>query len=424
MADVVPTARQLEYQDWQWGLFLHFGIRTFYEGHRDWDGKAMPAEGFGPTQFDAGDWARAAADAGMKYMVLTAKHHDGFANWPTAFSDYSVAHTPWKGGRGDVVAEYVAAARAAHLAVGLYYSPAEASDRFRSGRARDYDEHFLAQIGELVGGRYGAIDILWFDGCGSEGHQYDWPRIIAEVRRMQPEVLIFNMGEPDFRWIGNEQGIAPCPTWNVVDEVPFSVLTEEGRKPAGAGSKWLPAECDCRMRDRNWFYSDADEHTVKSVEELMGLYYLSVGRGCNLLINIGPDRRGLLPDKDAARLREFGAEVRRRFCAPEIALENFPCPGGRLEVELDEPTLIDHAVIEEDLTGGEHIRRFSLSAHAGQPITLHEGHNVGHKAICRFPAVRTRRLLFTCDADCDPVRLRRLALYNCENRDSRLQIHG
>jgi alpha-L-fucosidase len=401
----------LEYQDWEFGIFLHFGIRTFYEGHRDWDGKPMRPEAFQPSALDCDQWAAAAAEAGAKYMVLTAKHHDGFANWPSAYTDFSVASSPWRGGRGDVVGDFVAACRRHGLRPGLYYSPADWTCPVYDD-PKTYDDYFINQISELLE-PYGPIDILWFDGCGSGDHQYDWPRICGEIRRMQPEILIFNMGDPDFRWVGNEMGLAPVPCWNTVEDVPVAVDTDAD---AATGTPlWLPAECDCRMRFRNWFYSDADEDTVKSLDELMGLYYCSVGRGCNLLLNIGPDRRGLLPDRDTARLLEFGREIRRRFRDPVASLQD-ASRGSDNEVVFDfEPqVLLNHAVIREDLGAGEHIRSFVLEAnpnHQGRWFRLWAGENVGHKAICRFPAVSVRRLRFRVTAGDGRDRLRSLELF-------------
>ena len=390
----VPTARQLEYQDWELGLFIHFGIRTFYEGHRDWDGKPMPPEGFNPTQLDCGQWIRTAKDAGMRYAILVCKHHDGFANWPSKHSGFSVAATPWKDGQGDVVREFVEACRRHGFRFGFYYSPAEwGGTKFQDETA--YDDHFLAQVGELLT-NYGEVDMLWFDGCGSEGHTYDWPRITREIRRMQPNLLIFSMGDPDFRWVGNESGIAPLPNWNTVQSTRLSVL----------------AECDCMMRWRNWFYSDADTHTVKPVEELMGLYYLSVGRGANLLINIGPDRRGLLPDADTARLLEFGAEIRRRLASPFATLADGTVTDTGWEYAPDEPFYLDHVVVQEDLTRGEAVRRFAIRLPIGrQPITLHEGRNIGHKAIVRLPLVAAHKLVIEITEATGPWTLRNVELH-------------
>ena len=297
MKTAIPTARRLEYQDWEFGMFMHFGIRTFYEGHRDWDGKPMSAEKFNPSNLDCNQWVETAKKAGMRYMVLTAKHHDGFANWPSKYTDFSVARAQWRGGKGDVIREFTDACRRGGMKCGLYYSPADWScPVYKEEKA--YDDYFINQVGEILTG-YGDLDILWFDGCGSEGHTYDWKRIMGEVRRMQPRILIFNMGDPDFRWVGNESGLAPIPCWNTVVDSPHveAPLVEKGTP------LWLPAECDCMMRFSNWFYEDADKDRVKGLDELMGLYYYSVGRGCNLMINIGPDRSGL------------GGRGRRRCCS-------------------------------------------------------------------------------------------------------------
>ncbi|HEY3377454.1 MAG TPA: alpha-L-fucosidase [Armatimonadota bacterium] len=409
---VIPTAKQLAFQDWEFGIFLHYGIRTFYEGHRDWDGKPMPAAGFNPEHLDCDQWAHTAKEAGARYMVLTAKHHDGFANWPSRYTDYSVASSPWKDGHGDVVREFTDACRRHGLHIGLYYSPADAASPIYADPSA-YDNYFIDQISEILTG-YGEIDMLWFDGCGSEGHTYDWARIIGEIRRMQPGIRIFSMGDPDYRWVGNESGIAPLPSWNTVDAVPFSVLTQElDPVPAPA---WLPAECDVRMRYENWFYSDQDEDTVKSVAELMGLYYYSVGRGCNLLLNIGPDRRSMLPDKDSARLLEFGAEIRRRFGTPLATLADCREIDGGWAYLAEDPFQLDHVVLQEDLTAGEHMRRFAVqivTAHTKtDPITIFEGYNIGHKAICSFPPLTCRGVRVVIQEADGPVRLRALELHN------------
>ncbi len=389
-----PTARQLEYQGWEFGLFLHFGIRTFYEGHKDWDGNEMPPSAFNPIKLDCEQWIRTAKEAGMNYAVFVAKHHDGFANWPSKYTDYSVASAPWKYGKGDVVKEYVDACRKYGMKVGLYYSPADASSSKIRRSHKEYDDYFIGQISELLIG-YGDIDILWFDGCGSEGHEYDWKRITGEIRRMQPGLLIFNMGDPDFRWVGNEAGIAPRPCWNVVDSVPFSVKTDTKDRFDDRGYMWLPAECDCMMRD-HWFYSEQDGHTVKSLRQLMGLYYYSVGRGANLLLNIGPDRNGLLPEKDAKRLLAFGQEIKRRFTNPIAGLSSFTLKEAWLVYTPETAVLIDHVVMKEVLEHGESVRSFNIKVvpHPyGDPITVYEGKNIGHKAICPFPPIKAIKVM-------------------------------
>ncbi|OGV38551.1 MAG: hypothetical protein A2X48_00755 [Lentisphaerae bacterium GWF2_49_21] len=394
MKKCIPSKRQLEFQDWEFGIFLHFGIRTFCEGHHDWDGKPMDPAKFNPKKLDCNNWAKSAADAGAKYMVMTAKHHDGFANWPSKYTDFSVASSPWKNGRGDVVKEYTSACRRHGLKVGLYYSPADATTKTYPD-SKSYDDYFINQISEILTG-YGQIDMLWFDGCGSEGHKYDWPRIMREVRKMQPKILIFNMGDPDYRWIGNESGIAPMPIWNTVDAVDFSVMTSKKEKLKK--KLWLPAECDFMMRDFNWFYSDKDGHTAKSAEELVGIYYYSVGRGCNMLLNIGPDRRGLFPEKDRQNLLKFGAEIRHRFSKPVISLKDFTRKGDTWSYLLGnrESIYMDNVILQEDLKHGESIKRFRISIMpytTGKLITVYEGYNVGHKAICQFPLIRAKEVI-------------------------------
>ena len=213
MEYLIPTTKQIRFMDWEIGVFFHFGIRTFYEGHTDWDGKDMPAEKFNPKSMDCRQWIRAAKAGGAQYAILTTKHHDGFANWPSAYTEYSVKNTPWKGGTGDVVREFIDACRKYDVKTGLYYSPAQKD--FEKLTDTEYDDYFIHQISELLG-NYGKIDYLWFDGCGSENHVYDRERIINVIRTLQPEITVFSMWDPDTRWVGNEEGITPCGTSYVI----------------------------------------------------------------------------------------------------------------------------------------------------------------------------------------------------------------
>lgn len=382
---------QLEFLNWEFGVFFHFGIRTFNEGHKDWDMKSMDISTFNPTSLDCEDWIKTASEAGARYAVLVCKHHDGFANWPSAYTEYSVKNTPWKNGNGDVVLEFVNACRKYNVKVGLYYSPAQFGSDKMNGK--EYDDYFINQISELLAG-YGKIDYLWFDGCGSEGHEYDTKRIVAKIRELQPHILIFNMWDPDTRWIGNESGLAPLCNKSVVSALDFSVQTEE--KDELAELKFLPGECDCRMRLENWFYSDSDEDTVKSVDELMGLYMYSVGRGSNLLLNIGPDRRGLLPQKDKDVLLQFGQKVRETFAdLVEVDSEQI----DNVTTFKFDLQLVNMLVIEEKIDETE-IESFEIKVYPysyGKPITVYKGETIGHKAICNFPSVRTNKIEIVCD---------------------------
>ena len=407
----LPTPRQLDYQDWESGLFLHFGIRTFYEGYVDWDGQPMSAARFAPSALDCDQWIRTAKAAGMRYAVLTAKHHDGFANWPTRWTTFSVASSPWRGGRGDLIEEYVQACRRHGVRVGLYYSPADWHYPYEDPGV--YNDYLAGQLTELCRD-YGPLDILWFDGCGSEDREYDWPRLMGVVRELQPQALVFNMGDPDFRWVGNEAGLAPIPCWNTVDAAGRPVAPDE-RQGKEAELRWLPAECDCRMRARNWFYSDGDAGTVKDLEELLGLYSYSVGRGCNLLLNVGPDRRGLLPDPDTARLRELGQALAERFAAPLATLAAFGRDGESWTVSFEQPQRVDHLAVQEDTRKGEHIQHFSvemlLAPSGGPSIPVYSGESVGHKAICHFPTLSAWGVRFRVLCATGAVCLRALDVY-------------
>ena len=382
---------QLEFLNWEFGVFFHFGIRTFNEGHKDWDMKPMELESFDPTDLDCEEWISTIHEAGAKYAVLVCKHHDGFANWPSEYTEYSVKNTPWKDGKGDVVREFVDACRKYDLKIGIYYSPAQ----FGSAKmnSKEYDDYFINQIKELLL-NYGKIDYIWFDACGSEGHKYDTVRIVGEIRKCQPEILIFNMWDPDTRWIGNEHGVSDYPNKLCVDAIDFSINTD--KKDLLEEMKFLPGECDCRMRLANWFFSENDVHTVKTLDELMGLYYYSVGRGANLLINIGPDRRGKLPEEDKKALLEFGAKIKE--CFSDFIPSKKIASDKKLILQAGWG-LVNHVVLSEEIDGENEIESFEIRAHVdgGKPITVYRGTTIGHKAICQFPPIFTFKIEISFD---------------------------
>jgi len=385
--------KQVDFLNWEFGVFFHFGIRTFYEDHRDWDMKEMPLEGFCPTDFSADSWCKTISEAGAAYAVLTCKHHDGFANWPSAYTDYSVKNTPWKNGNGDVVREFCDACRKYSLKVGLYYSPAQFGSK--DTVSTDYDNYFINQISELLT-NYGKIDYLWFDGCGSEGHHYDEQRIIAAIRSLQPDILIFNMWDPDTGWCQNELGYAPYPNPKSVPEFP---------------GRMLPLECDCRIRD-NWFYYDSDAGSLKSLDALMGIYELSVGRGANLLLNIGPDRRGRLPDADVARLLAFGDAIRALYADP-IAIAAASQTENYFEISFEQKTEVSCLILEEDLSAELAVEAFTITLvlNNGQEHILYSGKTIGHKAICRFPTVICDKLRVNITHSSGEICLKNISAY-------------
>ena len=401
--------QQLEFINWEFGIFFHFGIRTFYEGHQDWDMKEMAASGFNPTELDCENWIKTAKDAGAKYTILVCKHHDGFANWPSKYTDYSVETTPWKNGKGDVVREYVDACRKYDMKVGLYYSPAQFGSSNMQGK--EYDDYFINQISELLG-NYGKIDYLWFDGCGSEDHEYDTVRIVKAIRDLQPQILIFNMWDPDTRWAGNEIGAAKMPNHLLTDSTDFSILTSN--KDKLDEKIFLPVECDCKIRPNNWFYSDSDADTLRSVEELMGMYYYSVGKGANLLLNIGPDRRGLIPERDAKTVIEFGEKIKELYDAKVGDMSTANRCDNTYTITLDKDHVINHVIIEEDVTN-QQVERFSIKVHPyifGQgAITVYESSTIGHKHICKFPSFRTDKIEVVIEKENAPHTLKNITIH-------------
>lgn len=395
--------KKLVFLDWEFGVFFHFGIRSFFPGHKDWDGKEMPMEAFNPTELDCESWLETAKAGGATYAILTCKHHDGFALWPTKYSEYSVAGSRWKDGKGDVVREFVDACRKVGLKVGLYYSPAQWGKYAISFKnAEEYDGYFLNQIRELLTG-YGKIDYLWFDGCGSEGHEYDKARIVKAINEYQPDILTFCDPEwnPGVRWIGNEDGYASLANPLVVCKTDFSELATEEQKLSS--SMFLPAECDCKIRN-TWFYDD-NEETLKSVDELFGMYEMSVGHGSNFLLNIGPDNRGLLPEADTERFLALGKRIRASYGQPLDF--SAPVKEGDTYIithkEMDEPSwemptenhLSNTIVISEDLTNGQKISSFSVYAYLPhykkKKIQVFEGKTVGHKVFCKFSPIRATK---------------------------------
>jgi len=401
-----PTKQQVGWQDMEFGVFCHFGINTFHD--KEWsDGTLDPAT-FNPSELDAEQWVRAARDAGAKYFMLTAKHHDGFCLWPTSTTDYSIKASPWRNGKGDVVREVANACKKYGVKFGVYLSPWDRHEPCYKDKEA-YDEFYKRQLEELLTG-YGELAEVWFDGAGSEGREYDWPEIIALVRKHQPNAMIFNMGEPTIRWVGNENGVAPYPCWNTVRKDDVLEFSRGAGRPDTRGSVWLPAECDARIR-RNWFWHSDDAETLKSVDELMRMYYRSVGHGCNLLLNVGPDRRGLFPEQDAARLREFGAEIYRRFSK---SLASASGKGDKLSVSFRQATWVDHAVTMEAIQNGERVRRYVIEAIVeNEWRTVAEGTAIGHKKIDRFPPVHTKGVRFRCLASEGKPQIRQFAVFFC-----------
>ncbi|NGP58226.1 alpha-L-fucosidase [Paenibacillus thiaminolyticus] len=402
----VPTPQQMAWQDLELGMFFHFGINTYCD--QEWGGGTDSPELFNPVELDARQWIRTAKEAGFKYVILTAKHHDGFCLWPTKTTEYSVRSSPWKNGQGDVVREVADGCREEGMKFGVYVSPWDRNAPCYADPAA-YDDFYAEQLTELLTG-YGPLVEVWFDGAGSEGREYDWKRIIGLVKQHQPDAMIFNMGAPTIRWVGNEDGVAPYPCWNTAESARVSMFTSDMNTWMEETPGWVPAECDVPIRKRHWFWHPNDEHSLHTLDHLMDLYYRSVGHGTTLLLNVSPDHRGLLPEPDTERVLEFGAAIRRRFGRP---LGSASGTGSELELVLDEEALVDHVVSMEDIAYGERVRAYTIEAEVGgewKPVA--GGSAIGHKKIDRIEPTRTSRIRLRVTEEAAEPHIRSLAAYS------------
>jgi len=405
-----PSAPQLEWQREERALFLHFGVNTFTD--REWgDGQEDPAI-FAPSRLDTRQWMRIARDAGFRAAILTAKHHDGFCLWPSRTTAHSVANSPWRGGAGDLVREFVDASREAGLKPGLYLSPWDRNAAVYGDSPR-YNDFYCDQLTELLT-HYGRIHEVWFDGANGEGpngkkQTYDWPRVWGLVRRLQPQAVMFSDAGPDVRWIGNEQGLAGDPNWSTVVPEVVPVPGTGGREATlmmqhgdPAGSVWRPGETDVSIRP-GWFHHPAEDARVRSVDNLVNLYFTSVGRNSKLLLNVPPTREGLIADVDASRLSGLHGRLTTLFgndlaAKRHMAWHSSGDKTAAGEIDLGRSVAVGIADLREPIERGQTIAKYRLEGFDGQTWRpLSSGTTIGCKKLDRFPAVSVERIRFTVD---------------------------
>jgi alpha-L-fucosidase len=421
--DVKPTAQQVAWQDMEMGAILHFGTNTFL--NREWGDGTAPPSVFNPQHVDTDQWIEAAKSAGIRYVVLVAKHHDGFALYPTAQTDYSVKSSPWLGGQGDLVRMVSDSARSHGLRFGVYLSPWDRHDpRYKDPTA--YDKYYLAMLEELAS-HYGELTEFWLDGAGSTGRTYDFDTIIDNLRTYQPNALVFaDVGlfkYGDLRWVGTESGKVDFENWNVVDRAGYL--------------RWRPVEADTPLHTDHWFWHPNDASTLKSVDELVKEYDRTVGRGAQLMIGLAPDDTGLLPAADAARLKEFGDRLHKIYSnnlaahgeyatdtaaafdgdpntwwqAPAASAGNNAPP--TLTVQFAKPATFDRSVTMERLNDGQHITAYRIEVEEhGQWREVAHAQAIGHKKIDIFPAVTASAVRLTLLDANRPAQIREFQVYN------------
>jgi alpha-L-fucosidase len=435
---VVPSARQLAWQELEFYGFIHFTVNTFTD--KEWGYGNESESVFNPTALDARQWARTARDAGMKGLIITAKHHDGFCLWPSSYTEHSVKKSPWKNGHGDVIKDLSDACREYGLKLGVYLSP---WDRNRSDYATPaYPILYREQLRELLS-NYGPIFEVWCDGAnGGDGFYggarekrkidpatyYDWPATRDLVRSLQPDAVIFSDAGPDVRWVGNEKGVGYETNWMTLEPeglypgiAPSSYVAQYAAGQPG-GSSWVPPEVDVSIRP-GWFYHANEDKLVKSQQNLIEIYYNSVGRDCSLLLNLPPDRRGLIHESDVASLMALrryldetfktdlasGAKVtasNTRGGDSRYGAANVLAPAthaywatddnvttGSIELELNGVKQFDQVMLQENIALGQRVEAWSLDAQVdGHWMTLSQGSTIGYKSIARFTPVRANKV--------------------------------
>ena len=420
----IPSRAQLEWQRDALALFVHFGVNTFTNRERG-DGREDPGV-FAPAHLDARQWARAARAGGFRAMILTAKHHDGFCLWPTKTTRHSVARSPFRGGQGDVVREFVDACRAEGLKPGLYLSPWDRHDPSYGDSPR-YNNLYCDQLTELLT-QYGPLQEVWFDGANGEGpngrrQQYDWPRVWNLVRKLQPTAVIFSDAGPDIRWIGNERGVAAETNWSTVDPlvVPYpgasgNAVMRMLQNGDAAGTVWRPGEADVSIRP-GWFHHPAEDQRAKTIDTLVELYFTSVGRNSKLLLNVPPMRDGLLHDADVARLRGMRERLATLF-ADDLAARRrvrWHKTGKQTavaEIDLGRSITVGIADLGEDVTHGQTVARYRVEARDGGGWrTLARGTTIGFRKLDRFAAVAVRNVRLTIEDAVDTPQPVRIGLY-------------
>lgn len=415
-----PTHAQLRWQEAELGMFFHFDLEVFTRATgRHWQpGQQIPASIFDPTRLDTDQWLAVARSLGARYAVFTAKHNTGFLMWPSDAYPYGVKQAPWRHGRGDVVGSFIASCHRAGIAPGLYCSGGtnaylgETAWRFpgAAAAARAHRLALIEQIYRELWSRYGPLAYMYFDG-GLLPPSQGGPHLLPLLRRWQPNMVCFQ-GPPGApgglaRWIGDESGFAPDPCW-------CTTASDDANAEPGAGNAsgryWIPAEADVPLRFHHWMWRPDDAQDILSLSALTEMYFATVGRGTNLILNanIGPD--GRVPAPDAHRFAQFGARLRHWFAAPLAAGAGH---GAVTTVRLPAPHPVNCILIEEDLAFGQRVRAYVLEGHvAGEWQPLEQGHSIGRKRLQRIPELPLSAVRLRAQRAVAPPVIRRLAAYH------------
>ena len=419
----LPTPQQVEWHEMETYALICYGLNAFTD--KEWGYGNEPLSVFNPTELDCEQWARTLVAAGMKGVILTAKHHDGFCLWPSIYTDYSVRNTPWRDGKGDIVGELAAACKKYGLKLGLYLSP---WDRHQASYGTPlYISYYYMQMEELLT-KYGPVFEIWLDGAnGGDGWYggarekrqidratyYNYPAIHSLVYKYNPRTIIFSDGGPGCRWVGNEGGQVGTTNWSFLrsrDVYPGYPKSGELYVGHADGDTWMGAECDVSIRP-GWYYHSAEDEKVKTVDQLTDIYYTSVGRGGNLLLGIPIDRRGLISPIDSANAVRFHQRIQRELAVNLLLNKKNPATDGEfdtyqtlatgkpVEFALRRQSRLDRVLLQEYIPLGQRVKSFRVEYLDGKEWktlpTEEETTTIGRKRILRFNPVVTRRLRLT-----------------------------
>lgn len=455
----VPEPKQVEWQQMETYAFIHFGLNTFND--REWGYGDTDPKTFNPTNLDCEQWAQTLVKAGMKGVILTAKHHDGFCLWPFEGTDYSVKNSPWKNGQGNVVKELSEACKKYGLKFAVYLSP---WDRHQANYGTpEYLPYFYAQLHDLLT-NYGPVFEVWFDGAnGGDGwyggakdirtidrkNYYNYPRIYEMLDSIQPQAIIFSDGGPGCRWVGNEKGFAGATNWSFLrkGEVhPGYDKSYELQYGHPDGNQWVPAECDVSIRP-GWFYHPEEDDRVKSPDQLVDLYYRSVGHNATLLLNFPVDRRGLIHPVDSANAVRFHEMIQQQlktnlvagmtpkvsnerggdFVASALTDDNFDTywatedgvTTADIEFSFDTPTRMNRMMLQEYIPLGQRVKAFVveyLDKDTWLPVKLNEETTtIGYKRLLRFETVETKGIRIRITDARSPLCLSNVGVYDAGN---------
>ena len=403
----LPSPDQIAWQDLEVGMFVHFAPNTWQDVESD--NLSTPLSVIDPKKLDTDQWAQTAVALGAKYIVFVAKHQGGFCMWQTHTTDYSIRNTPWRDGKGDVLADVAVSCRKFGLKLGVYVCPRDDHFGAKTGGIcatpelqTHYNAMYREQLTEVLS-RYGEMVEVWFDGSTAAP--------VADIlTKYQPHAMVFQGPSATIRWVGNEDGFAPNPCWNGISRADARSGTATSLNSDPDSNAWMPNEVDVSIRRPDWFWSTTNESKVLTVDQLLTIYYCSVGRGCQLLLNIPANRDGLLsqPDYDAAAA--FGRQLQQRFAKPVAATSG---SGDEIQLTLPVPTTIDTVILQEDTSSGERVREYRIEGRAsGVWSELGSGTSIGHKRIQPVSPVTVDALRMVATVHKGTPYLRTFAAYN------------